>query len=490
MRDAGAGRRDAHPAAVLEAGIGAGGDRDLPVDHAGIERQRARRARCGLDREAARRRGDRAVVQERAETAAHQHAARAGAACADRAVVGGDTVGVDIEADAARARRGHRAVVHDVVALDAGDQHGARRAARQRAVVGDRVVDAGHGGGEGVSHAVQGVDADRGAAVDRIGRGRAAAVAGQHAELGPRRVAVRVDMHDPGMGAGGVDRIGHQVVGVGAAAAGDALEMRHHRAGAGRVVVGVDAGRLVEDVGARQARPEARTAGDVVAIDAVGGRAGVGARPVDGRHRPGRDVVEEGIAHVGVAEVPVADHLVAEVRMGDGVEGARAADQCRELLAGRIGAVEQVAEVAVAVGRGLVAADDAQDAGGRAEARPVGRVGGGAGEVDGWRRGVGVGRRGERRQGVEHAGGAAAGTGGKVAGHAVAANAGDRGDQAAGVAEGRVVERLCQRRRRRQASGGQQTSDTHVDLFPHCALTPFVAAVAARPCLLVIQCAA
>ena len=324
-------------------------------------------------------------------------------------------------------------------------------------------------------------DADRGAAVDRIGRGHVAV----DGERDPGRHAVGVDMDDPGADdAVGVDQIGHQVVGVGAAAAGDALEMRDHGARAGRVVVGVDAGALVQDVGARQARPEARAAGDAVAVDAVGGGAGVRARAVDGRHRAGGDVVEEGVAHCGVAGVPVADELVAEGRVADRVEGVGGAEQRRELLAGRVGAVEEIADIAERrrrKGRRLVAAGAAHDAAGRAEAQPVGRVGGGAGEVDGWRRGVGVGRRGERRQGVEHAGGGAAGTDGIVAGHAVAANAGDRGDQAAGVAEGRVGERLCQRRRRRQASGGQQTSDTHVDLFPHCALTPFVAAVAARP---------
>ena len=163
---------------------------------------------------------------------------------------------------------------------------------------------------------------------------------------------------------------------------------------------------------------------------------------------PAGDVVEEGVAHGGVAGVPVADELVAEGRVADRVEGVGGAAQRRELLAGRVGAVEEIAEIAAAVGRCLVAAGAAHDAAGRAEAQPVGRVGGGAGEVDGWRRGVGVGRRGERRQGVEHAGGGAAGTDGKVAGHAVAANAGDRGHHAAGVAEGRVVERLSQRCRR------------------------------------------
>ena len=157
---------------------------------------------------------------------------------------------------------------------------------RQRAVVGDRIVDAGHGGDEGAGDAVLDVDADRGAAVDRIGRGHAGA---RHGERDPGLRPVLVDMEDPGTdGAVAVDRIGHQVVGVGAAAAGDALEMRDHGAGAGRVVVGVDAGVLVEDVGPRQAGPEARAAGDAVAVDAVGGGAGEGARAVDGRHRAGR----------------------------------------------------------------------------------------------------------------------------------------------------------------------------------------------------------
>ena len=252
--------------------------------------------------------------------------------------------------------------------------------------------------------------------------------------------------------------IGHQVVGVGAAGAGDALEMRHHGTGAGRVVVSVDAGGLVQDVAARQARPEARAAGDAVAIDAVGGRAGVGPRAVDGRHRAVGDVVEEGVAHRRVAGVPVADHLVAEVAVADRVEGVGRAHQRRELLAGCLGAVVEVAEIARAVGRRLVAAGDAQDAGGRAEARPVGRVGGGAGQVDARRGRSGIRRRGERGQRVEHPAGVAAGPQREVTGHGVAADAGDRGHRAARIVEGRVGEGLRHRRRHRRGERrrGQQ----------------------------------
>ena len=59
VRDAGAGRADAHPAAVLEAREGAGRHRDRTVDDAAVDDQGADRRRTGLEGEGAGRGGER-----------------------------------------------------------------------------------------------------------------------------------------------------------------------------------------------------------------------------------------------------------------------------------------------------------------------------------------------------------------------------------------------------------------------------------------------
>ena len=256
----------------------------------------------------------------------------------------------------------------------------------------------------------------------------------------------------------GVDRIGDQVEFAGAAAGGDALEMRGDGVDAGRIVNRVGAGALVQDIAVCLAvhAGVGEAAGDAVGPHAVG-RGADGERLVDLRVGAARDVVEEGISRHRLGVV-VAHDLVAEGAVGDRLLGRVAGRvgkaERRDLLPGRRGAVIEKAEVERRRSRGRVAADDAQDAGRRAEGRTVGRGGGRPGEIDSRRGRHGKRLEGAGREAIEQPARrvAGAGAGGVVAGHVVAADAGDAGEIAAAELQRRVGGLLRHRRGRDQCS--------------------------------------
>ena len=351
------------------------------------------------------------------------HRRAAGAAGDGRAAVLDHAEGARGDARAVGRAGNDSAAVDHVVAVGCRQRRGAVGVGDQRAGVGHRIVEAGHGGDVGADDAALHEDADRLVLVDRVARGRAGA---RHGKLGPGGDPRRIDMHRPGVRA--ADQVGRardQVEFAGAAAGGDALEVRVDGA-ARRVVLGEHAGALVEDIGVTDAAAAGIdvAAGDAVAPGAVGRGAG---RPrlVVGGEGAARHVVDEGAAQRR-GGVEVADHLVAELAVGDGVDGA-GHDQRGVLLPGGGGAVEDVAAVGLAGGR-HEGAGDAQDAAEVAEGRAVGLAADRAREVGAVGRRLGQGLEGAGREAIEQPAGAARKT--VAAGDVVAAHAGDAGARA------------------------------------------------------------
>ena len=221
-------------------------------------------------------------------------------------------------------------------------------------------------------------------------------------------------MHNARVGAGGVDPVSDQIVGIGPPAAGYAFEMGDERVrariagrdGAGVIICSEGIAGLVVDIPVRKCRIVVAkggiTACDPVAINTVGGRA-YSVRNIVGRVAPSVDVVDECLAGNRTGVV-ISHHLVAKGAVRNGVKRRRGVirvGQIGQLLPRRCCRIIEIAQVIGGRGCGLIAAHCAQHAGLRAEAGPIGGRADGAGKIHAIRRGKGQGRPGFGRQIVQ-----------------------------------------------------------------------------------------